>query len=330
LHCITGWACSITAIEKQDGSKVFNVQTRFQTTLEEAVTLEGIGLHRGVPARLVLKPAPLNSGIVFVRTDLDGDQHIPATFDRVTDTQLCTLLSNDAGATVSTVEHVMAAMAGLGLTNVIAEIDGPEIPIMDGSSAQFVDAILRVGIKEQRARRRVLRVLKAVEIEVGDASARLEPSDDFEIDFEIDFPNTPIGHQSRRMQVANGAFCDVLADSRTFVRASDVDNLRANGLALGGSLENAIVVDVDTVQNPEGFRHSDECVRHKMLDAVGDLALAGAPILGRYVGHKAGHGVTNQLLRKLFETPGAWAFEVCDSTMVASLPGVAPDYAVSA
>ncbi|MEL6583042.1 MAG: UDP-3-O-acyl-N-acetylglucosamine deacetylase [Pseudomonadota bacterium] len=306
------------------------MQTHFQTTLTSAAELRGVGLHKGKSARLVINPAPVNHGIVFRRADIAGSAPIPAVFDRVTDTQLCTLLSNDAGETISTVEHVMAALAGVGVTNAEIVVDGPEVPIMDGSSAPFVEAILAVGLKMQRARRRVLRVLKPVSVEINGATARLEPSEIFEIDFEIDFPNTPIGKQSRRMTVANGAFCDILADSRTFVRASDVETLQKQGLALGGSLDNAIVVDVDAVQNPEGFRHEDECVRHKMLDAVGDLALAGAPIVGRYVGRRAGHGVTNALLRKLFDTPGAWAFDICQEHDVAGLPGYAAPLAASA
>ena len=301
------------------------MQTRFQTTLNAPVTFDGIGLHRGMPAHMVVKPAPIGAGVVFHRVDIsDRDRKIPAAFDRVTDTLLCTLLSNDAGVTISTVEHILAALAGLGLTNAIIEVNGSEVPIMDGSAEPFVEAILAVGIRTQRARRRVLRILKPVEVRVGNAIARLEPCDRFEMDFRIEFSDAAIGTQARDMMVVNGAFREVLADSRTFVRASDVEALREQGLALGGSLDNAIVVDQAQVRNPEGFRHADECVRHKMLDAVGDLALAGAPIIGRYVGRRAGHGVTNTLLRALFATPGAWAFDVCGEVDVAALPGFTP------
>lgn len=286
------------------------------------MTLEGIGLHSGAPAKLILRPAETDAGITFTRVDLQHSNRIRAHFSQVSDTTLCTRLSNEAGTSVSTVEHLMAALAGLGVTNVSVEIDGPEVPIMDGSSKLFVAAIRSAGIVAQATERHVLRILKPVEVVTEAGAARLEPAEEFEIDFEIDFPDTPIGWQARRMNVANGAFCDFLADSRTFVKAQDVDALRARGLALGGSLNNAIVVDFKGIQNPGGFRHEDECVRHKMLDAVGDLALAGAPILGRYIGYKAGHGLTNKLLHKLFDTPGAWAFERCSDVSAMGLPGV--------
>jgi UDP-3-O-[3-hydroxymyristoyl] N-acetylglucosamine deacetylase len=292
-----------------------------QTTLKRETTLVGMGLHSGRPARMVLKPAA-SGGIRFRRVDVrDRDNLIPARWDLVTDTRLCTLISNDAGVSVGTVEHIMAALAGTGVTDVEIEIDGPEVPIMDGSARRFVQAILRTGLKPLPAPARAIRVLQTVRDVQGDVVAELAPADGLTIDFEIDFPDAAIGHQARRLEMENGAFVHELADCRTFCRRVDVETMQANGLALGGSLDNAIVVEGDRVLNPGGFRRADECVRHKMLDALGDLALAGAPILGAYRGVRAGHGATNRLLRKLFATPGAWEYVTLDAEAAGHLPG---------
>lgn len=292
-----------------------------QTTLKNAVTLVGTGLHSGRPARLVINPAT-HDGIRFRRVDItDRDNVIPALYDRVTDTRLCTLISNDAGVSVGTVEHVMAALAGTGVTHAVIDIDGPEVPIMDGSSWRFVQAILRAGLAPVDGPHRAIRVLKPVRDEQGDVMSELTPADGLTIDFEIDFPDAAIGHQARQMSMRNGAFVHELADCRTFCRRADVEAMQAHGLALGGSLDNAVVVEGDKVLNPGGFRRKDECVRHKMLDALGDLALAGAPILGAYRGVRAGHGATNRLLRRLFATPGAWEEVTLDSVEASLLPG---------
>lgn len=300
------------------------MQSIYQTTLRRPVRIEGIGLHSGARSVLCIRPAPAFHGIWFRRTDLVGvDTLIPASWDAVTDTTLNTRIGNAAGVTLSTIEHLMAALQGTGVSNAMIDVDGPEVPIMDGSAAPFVRQILSAGIAEQAEHRSVLRILKRVELIEDAARAALEPSHQFEVDFQIDFPGTAIGRQAKRLAVVNGAFVEHLMDSRTFVRSDDVDMLRRNGLALGGSLSNAVVVDGTVVQNPEGFRHSDEAVRHKMLDAVGDLALAGAPIVGKYTGVRAGHGVTNRLLRKLFATPGAYRLDNCVMGDVAGLPGVA-------
>lgn len=300
------------------------MQSIYQTTLRRPVRIQGIGLHSGVSSTLCIRPAPAFHGIWFRRTDLIGvDTMIPASWDSVSDTMLNTRISNAAGVTVSTIEHLMAALQGTGISNALIEVDGPEVPIMDGSSAPFVRHILAAGFAEQMEHRSVLRILKKVELIEDAACASLEPAHQFEVDFRIDFPGTAIGRQAKRLAVVNGAFVEHLMDSRTFVRSGDVTRLRENGLALGGSHANAVVVNGNVVENPEGFRHPDEAVRHKMLDAVGDLALAGAPIIGKYTGIRAGHGVTNRLLRKLFATPGAYRLDSCAATDVDGLPGVA-------
>ncbi|HPG21629.1 MAG TPA: UDP-3-O-acyl-N-acetylglucosamine deacetylase [Amaricoccus sp.] len=292
-----------------------------QTTLKGETTLVGMGLHSGRPARLRLRPAS-EGGIRFHRVDVtDRDNVIPARFDLVSDTRLCTVLSNAAGVSVSTVEHLMAALAGTGVTHAIVEIDGPEVPIMDGSSLRFVQAILRAGLRGLGGPQRAIRVLAPVRVVEGDARAELAPAQTLSIDFEIDFPDAAIGRQSRAMAMVNGAFVHELSDCRTFCRRVEVEAMRASGLALGGSLDNAVVVEGDRVLNPGGFRRVDECVRHKMLDAVGDLALAGAPILGAYRGVRAGHGLTNRLLRRLFATEGAWEEVVIDAATARRLPG---------
>ncbi|MBE0553365.1 MAG: UDP-3-O-acyl-N-acetylglucosamine deacetylase [Rhodobacteraceae bacterium] len=294
-----------------------------QNTLSKAATFRGTGLHSGASVTMVVRPAPAGHGIWFRRTDLtEGDTRILARWDTVVPSKLCTLIENDSGVTVSTIEHVMAALAGSAIQNALIDIDGPEVPILDGSSAPFVAGFLAAGITRQNAQVRVLRILAPVEVRDGDAVARLEPSDMFEIDFAIDFTDAAIGRQEKRLNLSNGTFVRELSDSRTFCRNADVQNMRARGLALGGTFENAVVFEGDRVLSPGGLRHADEPVRHKMLDAVGDLALAGGPILGRYTGIRAGHALTNRLLRQLFATPGAWRWQECGALTGAKLPGV--------
>ena len=271
---------------------------------------------------MVVCPAAPDHGIVFQRLDLaDGPALLPARFDAVTQSPLCTLLRNGDGASVSTIEHIMAALVGCGVHNALVQLDGPEVPIMDGSAVQFVHDILQTGLQTQPAPLRAIKVQKRIEVRRGDAWARLDPADTLEIDFSIDFDDAAIGVQRKVLNMANGSFVRELCDSRTFCRKADVDTMRANGLALGDTLENAVVVDGDAVLSPGGLRHADEAVRHKMLDALGDLALAGAPLLARYTGHRAGHALTNDLLRALFDTPDAWCFVGCDRDMAGCLPG---------
>ena len=290
--------------------------------MSTAVVFNGVGLHSGKPARMRLCPAPAGHGLWFKRTDMPSrDAMIPALWNAVEQGELCTLIKNAAGASVSTIEHVMAAVAGCGVHNLLIEIDGPEVPILDGSAAPFVAAILDAGLETQTQTVRALRLRDVIEVRNGPAYARLEPADGLEIDFQIDFADAAIGHQSKRLSLANGTFVHELCDSRTFCRASDVDAMRARGLALGGTFENAVVVDGAEVLSPGGLRHADEAVRHKMLDALGDLALAGMPILGRYTGVRAGHALTNALLRAMFARPAAFEVVEVDAQMMSRLPG---------
>lgn len=273
---------------------------------------------------MTVHPAAASFGIWFRRTDIqDADNLIPARYDAVPPSQLCTKLRNEAGVEVSTVEHIMAALAGCGIHNAMIEIDGPEVPIMDGSSAHFVRGILARGVQDQGAPIHAIEVLAPITVRAGDAVATLKPSEGLKMRFEIEFPDAAIGHQTRELDLSNGHFVRELCDSRTFCRQADVDAMQASGLALGGVPgENAVVFDGDSITSPGGLRHADEPVRHKMLDALGDLALAGAPLLAEYQGTRAGHMLTNQLLRALFATPGAWRLVECDATQRARLPGV--------
>lgn len=293
----------------QTTDPVEGMDRTMQATLATPARFTGVGLHSGKPARLVINPAPAGHGIVFRRTDL-GDVRIPALWDHVEPSVLCTLLRGKDGASVSTVEHVMAALAGTGVHNALIDIDGPEVPILDGSAAPFVQGILQAGLRFSPEPLRAIRVLRPVEVQQGAGFARLSPADRLEMDFAIDFADAAIGRQEKRLDLANGAFVRELMDSRTFCRQADVDSMQASGLALGGTYFNAVVVDGDRVLSPGGLRHRDEPVRHKMLDAVGDLALAGAPLLARYTGNRAGHAMTNRLLRTLFATDGAWEWTV--------------------
>ena len=278
-------------------------------TVRAGVVFNGVGLHGGQAVTMQVAPAPAGHGILFRRTDLaPGAGDIPARWDLVVDTRLCTRLGNAHGASVGTVEHVMAALAGCGVTDALVTLAGPEVPIMDGSAAPFVTALLRAGIVETGRPCRAIRVREKVAIEQDGKRAELAPANRFEMEFAIEFDDPAIGAQRQAMALVNGAFVSELGDCRTFGHLGEVEQLRAMGLARGGSLQNAIVVDRGRVLNPEGLRRPDEFVRHKMLDAVGDLALAGAPIVGRYTAHRGGHEMTNRLLRALFARPDSWCW----------------------
>ncbi len=294
-----------------------------QATVKGPIYFTGRGLHSGKPARLTIRPAMAEHGIWFRRTDVENsDTMIPARYDVVRQSPLCTTLVNEAGISVGTVEHVMAALMGCGVHNALVEIDGPEVPILDGSAVPFVRGIMQRGLRRLPAPVRAFEVLKTVTVTQGDASATISPSPVMRIDFHIDFEDSAIGRQSKSLNMSNGSFARELSDSRTFCRKGDVEKMQASGLALGGAPGiNAVVFDGDHVASPGGLRHSDEPVRHKMLDALGDLALAGAPLIGHYSGVRAGHTLTNQLLRELFATPGALRMVPCDAEMAALLPG---------
>ncbi len=294
-----------------------------QTTIKSPISFSGCGLHTGHKATVIIRPAGAEHGIWFSRTDIAvGDRLIPARWDAVLRSPLCTKIENGAGLQVSTVEHIMAALAGCGVHNALVEIDGPEVPILDGSAVPFVRGIMQRGLRKLAAPVRAFEVLKTVTVTDGLASATLAPADTLRIDFEIDFDDLAIGHQKKSLVMNNGSFARELCDSRTFCRQADVDAMRANGLALGGTPgENAVVFDGERVLSPGGLRHSDEPVRHKMLDALGDLALAGAPLIGHYTGVRAGHSLTNTLLRSLFATPDAVRMVVCDQSTASRLPG---------
>ncbi len=282
-----------------------------QRTLKNAMSCTGVGLHGGQPVTMNLKPADANTGIVFRRTDVSGeDAIVPARWDHVVDTRLCTVLGNKSGVTIGTVEHLMAALAGCGIDNAEIEVDGPEVPIMDGSSEPFVFLIECAGVVEMAAPRRVIRIHKDVQITVGDSEASLKPGECLDLSVEIDFDSKAVARQELSVGLMNGSFRKELASARTFGFLHEVEQLRAAGLAKGGSLENAIVVSGDEILNEDGLRFDDEFVRHKMLDAVGDLYLAGAPIIGCFTGARSGHAANNALLRALFADDKAWSYDV--------------------
>lgn len=287
-----------------------------QHTLAKAVSCAGVGVHSGVRARLTLKPAPAGTGIVFVRTDVPkGTGTVPAHAETVTDTQLGTTISNEHGVSVAVVEHLLAAIAGLGIDNLIVEIDAQEVPIMDGSSSVFYELMMLAGLKAQGALRRRIRVLERVEVVDGPKRASLSPvaDDSLTMRARIEYTDQTIGVQQMALRLLPGSFARDLAFARTFGFARDVDMLRAMGLARGGSLENAVVIGDNGIMNPEGLRVEDEFIRHKMLDAVGDLMLAGAPIAGAYEAVQPGHGINNKLVRALLANPTAWCWEEAGS-----------------
>lgn len=279
----------------------------YQHTLNGPAILAGVGVHTGAHTRIAVRPAGPDTGIVFVRTDVtDRDNRVPATGEGVVKTQLGTVIGNNAGVTVSTIEHLMAALSMLGVDNATVELDGPEMPIMDGSAAPFVDLLDRVGTRRQEAPRRFVEILETVEVVDGDKRATLSPAEGFEMAFEIAFPSRAIGRQRIDMPMDEATFREEFADCRTFGFLHEVEALRAMGLARSGSMENAIVIEGDRILNPEGLRRPDEFVRHKALDAIGDLYVLGGPMLGRFEGILAGHGLNNALVRALLARPSAW------------------------
>ena len=277
-----------------------------QHTLAGPAVFAGVGLHTGRRVRAAILPAAADTGIVFRRTDVKGDGRIEARAENVANTRLSTVIGNAHGVTVSTVEHLMAALYGLGVDNALIELDGPEVPIMDGSADAFVRLIDHTGRSRQDASRHVIEILEPVVVRDGDKRAVLRPSDRFEVAVEIAFKSAAVGRQRLDMALDEDSFRTGLADCRTFGFLHEVEALRAAGLAQGGSLENAVVVDGDELLNPEGLRREDEFVRHKAVDAIGDLATLGYPLLGRYEGRLAGHALNNALTRALLARPEAY------------------------
>ncbi|WP_163935533.1 UDP-3-O-acyl-N-acetylglucosamine deacetylase [Paraferrimonas sp. SM1919] len=280
----------------------------FQRTVKQIVTVTGVGLHSGEKVNLTIKPAAINSGITLVRTDLSPNVTIAADADLVKETTLCTALVNELGVKVSTIEHLFSALAGLGIDNAIIEVDAPEIPIMDGSASPFVYLLQSVGIESQSAPKKYLKITKPIRVEDGDKWAEFHPYQGFKLDFAIDFEHPVISKSLQRMQMdfSSDTFIKEISKARTFGFMRDIEYLRANNLALGGSMENAVVLDEFKVLNPNGLRDDNEFIKHKILDAFGDLYLAGYAILGEFKAYKTGHALNNQLVRALLSQQEAW------------------------
>ena len=271
-----------------------------QQTIKSEFTVSGIGLHSGKRVSMTIRSAEINNGIKFIRTDMSQDNIISALWSNVTSTTLCTTISNTKGAYVSTIEHLMSALSGLHIDNVNIFIDGPEVPIMDGSSFPFVEFLESSELVSQEANRQVILIKKEVSVFNNDSYVKITPNKQFSIDFEIDFKSHLINKQACQLQLVNGNYKSDISSARTFGFEKDVDHLRSKGLVLGGSLDNAVVVGENNILNKEGLRFADEFVRHKILDSIGDLYLAGNPIVGFFYGNKSGHYLNNQLLHKIF------------------------------
>ena len=285
-----------------------------QQTLRGGIRCDGISLHSGAPVSLTLRPGRPSSGIVFRRSDVGGENCIiPALYSNVSETLLGTTIANEAGVSVATIEHLMAALAGCEIDNAVIELDGPEVPIMDGSAKPFVDLVECAGIVEQDAPRRAIRILKPVTARFRNAMAQLEPSPMPTVQFEIAFENPLVGTQEYQADLTSAVFKKEISRARTFGFLEDVEAMRKAGFARGGSLDNAVVVSGKEILNDGGLRYVDEFVRHKVLDCIGDLYLAGAPIIGAYTGRRAGHCVNNKLLRAVMTDESAWAFETLGS-----------------
>lgn len=295
-----------------------------QRTLKTSVRATGVGLHTGTKVTLVLRPAQPDTGIVFCRSDLPGAPAIPAHALNVTDTRMATVLEKD-GARVSTVEHLMSAFFGLGIDNAYVDVSAEEVPIMDGSAGTFVFLLQQAGIEEQAAPKKYIRVLKTVALEQGDKRVRLEPFEGFKVGFTIEFNHPVFESTGTDVDIDFGdvSFVKEIARARTFGFTQEVEAMRAAGLGRGGSLDNAIVVDDFRVLNADGLRFEDEFVKHKALDAVGDLYLLGHPLIGAFRGHKSGHAMNNQLVRALLADRSAW--EEVTFAAAADLPGAFAD-----
>jgi UDP-3-O-[3-hydroxymyristoyl] N-acetylglucosamine deacetylase len=284
-----------------------------QRTLKKRISATGVGLHSGEKVKLTLLPAAIDTGIVFRRTDLPGMPEIQATPDAVSDTRMCSALEKN-GARVATVEHLMSALAGLGVDNIVVELDASEIPIMDGSSGPFIFLLQSAGIIEQAAAKKFMRIKRNVEIIEEDKWARFEPYHGFKMDFTIDFAHPVFEGSGNNVKIdfADNSYISEISRARTFGFMHEVEYLRANGLARGGSLDNAIVLDEFRVLNTDGLRYEDEFAKHKVLDAIGDLYMLGHPLLGAFTAYKSGHGLNNQLIRALLADTEAWEYITFD------------------
>ncbi len=285
------------------------MKSAMQQTLKTKTTIKDVGLHSGKQITMHLIPAPADHGIVFVRTDLNtGENVIPALWNNVVDTQLCTVIGNKHGASVGTVEHLMSALRGCGIDNLLVEIDGAEVPAVDGSAMPFLVAIEKAGIETQGKARKAIRVLKEVSVIKDGKRVTLKPDDACMFVGEIEFDHKDIGLQRFETQLVNGNFKHDIAQARTFGFFHEAEWLRSQGLGLGGSLDNAIILNDEGVMNPKGLRFENEFIRHKLLDAIGDLYLAGGQILGLYDGIKAGHAINNDILHELFSSDANWEY----------------------
>lgn len=282
-----------------------------QKTLFKSMSCTGIGLHTGKTVKMTINPSSENTGIVFQRTDIDKKKgEIKASWDNVVDTKLCTVIGNKHGTTIGTIEHLMAAFSGCEIDNAVIEVDASELPIMDGSAAPFVSMIEEAGYTIQKAARKYIKILEPIILEDENGRIELAPSESFKVALDIDYKGSEITKQSSRVKINSKNFKRYIADARTFCFAKDVEMLRSVGLAKGGSLENAVVVDEnDQIMNEEGLRSANEFVSHKILDCVGDLYLAGSPIIAKIKGSKVGHSYNNRALAALFANPLAWRYE---------------------
>lgn len=283
-----------------------------QRTLKESIDCTGIGLHSGEKVHIVLRPAAPNSGICFLRSDLPGRPRVPASFDHVLDTTLATTVGID-GCRIGTIEHLMAAFFGLGIDNAVVELDGPEVPIMDGSAAPFVFLIKSAGIREQNAPKRFLLIRRPFKVDDGNRSIAIYPSKELKITCMIDFQHPMLRNQTHELTFSGRDFTRDISRARTFGFLKDVETLKKHGLAKGGSLDNVVVVDEFRILNEDGLRYKDEFVRHKLLDFIGDLSIVGSPVIGHFVVKKSGHYLNQFMLRKLMASERHWRWVTFES-----------------
>jgi UDP-3-O-[3-hydroxymyristoyl] N-acetylglucosamine deacetylase len=287
--------------------KTFSQISPYQSTIRKKVHCSGVGLHSGKQIKMTLKPAEANTGIRFLRSDIAGEKLIPAYMNRVVDTTMATTIS-EGDASIATTEHFLAAINGLSIDNILVEVDGPEVPIMDGSSAPFVDLLLEAGSRKQKSYRRLVKITREISFREGDRHISIYPYDGFKVTAEINFNHDSIKRQVYSVSVSAKKFIEEISKARTWGLLEDVKKLQRNGLALGASLENAVGIDDSGVLNREGLRYNNEFVRHKIVDIIGDMALLGCPILGHIVAYKSGHSQHLRLMEEIAATPESWEF----------------------